>query len=62
MLVDGEHVRTINGDFSGGWGNAIMTAEVYSADETAVHTVQILKNQDSAGSVFHLLGLMTSGR
>lgn len=62
VLVDGEHVRTINGDFSGGWGNAIMTAEVYSADETAVHTVQILKNQDSAGSVFHLLGLMTSGR
>lgn len=62
VLVDGEHVRSINCDFSGGWGNAIMTAEVYASDETAVHTVLIRKKEDSTGNIFHLLGLMTSGR
>lgn len=61
VLVDGEHVQTINADFSGGWGNAIMAAEVYAADETASHTVEIRREAGSEGSVFHLLGLMTSG-
>lgn len=61
MLVDGEHVQTINADFSGGWGNAIMTSEVYASGEEAVHTVEIRREADSEGSVFHLLGLMTSG-
>lgn len=61
VLVDGEHVQTINADFSGGWGNAIMTSEVYASGEEAVHTVEIRREADSAGNIFHLLGLMTSG-
>lgn len=61
VLVDGEHVQTINADFSGGWGNAIMTSEVYASGETAVHRVEIRREADSTGSIFHLLGLMTSG-
>jgi len=60
VLVDGEHVQTINADFSGGWGNAIMTAEVFSSDVTAAHTVEIRREDGSEGNVFHLLGLMTS--
>lgn len=60
VLVDGEYVRTVNGNFAGGWGNAIMTADVYAADETAVHTVQIRRKEDSTGNIFHLLGLMRS--
>lgn len=61
VLVDGEHVQTINADFSGGWGNAIMTSEVYVSGEEAVHRVEIRREADSAGNIFHLLGLMTSG-
>lgn len=61
VLVDGEHVQTINADFSGGWGNAIMTSEVYASGEEAVHKVEIRREAESEGSVFHLLGLMTSG-
>ncbi|MCM1191227.1 MAG: SGNH/GDSL hydrolase family protein [Acetatifactor muris] len=61
VLVDGEHVQTINADFSGGWGNAIMTAEVYASGEEAAHQVEIRRVEDSTGSVFNLLGLMTSG-
>ncbi|MCM1056517.1 MAG: SGNH/GDSL hydrolase family protein [Firmicutes bacterium] len=61
VLVDGEHMQTINADFSGGWGNAIMTAEVYASGEEAVHRVEIRREEGSEGSVFHLLGLMTSG-
>lgn len=60
VLVDGEHVRTINADFSGGWGNAVMAAEVFASGETAEHTVEIRREADSTGSIFHLLGLMTS--
>lgn len=61
VLVDGEHVQTINADFSGGWGNAIMTSEVFASGEEAVHTVEIRREADSTGNIFHLLGLMTSG-
>ncbi|MDE6642123.1 MAG: SGNH/GDSL hydrolase family protein [Acetatifactor sp.] len=61
VLVDGEHVQTINADFSGGWGNAIMTSEVYASGEEAVHRVEIRREADSTGNKFHLLGLMTSG-
>lgn len=61
VLVDGEHVQTINADFSGGWGNAIMTSEVYASGEETVHTVEIRREADSTGNIFHLLGLMTSG-
>lgn len=61
VLVDGEHVQTVNADFSGGWGNAVMASEVYASDEAASHTVEIRREDGSEGSVFHLLGLMTSG-
>lgn len=60
IYVDGEAVRTIDADFSGGWGNAIKGMEVYTSDEAAEHTVTIRKAADSAGDVFDLLGFLTS--
>lgn len=39
--VDGEDVKTINGDFPGGWGSYACSEEVYSSDETAKHTVTV---------------------
>ncbi len=41
VLIDGEVVATLNGDFSGGWGNYTNTAEVYRSDEAALHTVTL---------------------
>lgn len=60
IYVDGEAVRTINADFSGGWGNAIKATEVYTSEEPAEHTVVIRKSSDSTGDVFSLLGFLTS--
>ena len=60
IYVDGEAVRTIDADFSGGWGNAINGTEVYTSDEAAEHTVTIKKAVDSAGDVFDLLGFLVS--
>lgn len=60
IYVDGESKRTINADFSGGWGNAMTADEVYTSDETAEHTIVIKKAPDSKGDVFDLLGIMVS--
>lgn len=60
ILIDGENVRTIDGDFSGGWGNAITGTEVFTSDEAAKHTVKIVRNSESEGEQFKLLGLMVS--
>lgn len=60
IYVDGEAVRTIDADFSGGWGNAINGTEVYTSDEAAEHTITIKKAVDSAGDVFDLLGFLVS--
>lgn len=60
IYVDGEAVRTIDADFSGGWGNAITATEVYTSGETAEHTVVIKKAVDSTGDIFSLLGFLTS--
>lgn len=61
VLIDGEPVRTLNADFSGGWGNAIRATEVYASDEVTEHTVELRRSADSTGDIFHLLGLMTAG-
>lgn len=60
IYIDGESKRTINADFTGGWGNAITAEEVYISDEKAEHTVVIKKAPDSTGDVFDLLGLLAS--
>ena len=60
VYVDGVAVRTIDGNFENGWGTAIETVEIFSADETAIHTVEIKKNPDSEGDLFTLIGLLVS--
>lgn len=60
VLVDGISVRNVDGDFTGGWGNAIKAVEVYDSDEAAVHTVEIRRTENSTGESFHLLGLLAS--
>jgi lysophospholipase L1-like esterase len=42
VVVDGEVVKTINSDFTGGWGNYVEVQEVYTSDTAADHEVQIV--------------------
>lgn len=60
IYVDGEYAGTINADFSGGWGNAIKAAQVYTSDSPAEHVITIKKSPDSTGDLFGLLGLLVS--
>lgn len=60
IIIDGEAVKTIDADFTGGWGNAINAEQVFSSDAAAEHTVTIRKSADSTGEVFDLLGFLVS--
>ena len=60
VLIDGEPVRTIDADFTGGWGNAIKADEVYASDTVGEHTVELRRSENATGDIFHLLGLLTS--
>ena len=60
VLIDGEPVRTIDADFTGGWGNAIKADEVYASDTVGEHTVELRRSENAMGDIFHLLGLLTS--
>lgn len=42
IVVDGETVKTINCDFSGGWGSYVEAEEVISFEETGMHTIEIV--------------------
>lgn len=42
VVVDGQVAKTINSDFTGGWGNYVEAEEVISFPETGKHTVEIV--------------------
>lgn len=41
VYIDGEKVKTISGDFAGGWGNYVEAAEIASYDTASEHVVEI---------------------
>lgn len=59
IYVDGEYKQTLNGDFTGGWGNSIETIEVYHSKENSSHTIEIKRSENSEGGV-SILGLLIS--
>lgn len=60
VYIDGEHVRTLNGNFVNGWGNSMEAEELYTSDEAALHRVEVRKNPDSTGDKFTLIGWLVS--
>lgn len=60
VYVDGTCVRTLDGNFPGGWGTAMETEEIYASDEKALHRVEIRRNPDSTGDLFTVIGLLVS--
>lgn len=60
VYVDGVLVRTLDGNFENGWGSAVESVEVYAADETAPHTLEIRRNPDSTGDIFTLIAVLLS--
>ena len=60
IVIDGVSVTTLNGDFSGGWGNYAETQEVYRGEERMTHTLEIRRSDNSTGGQFSVLGLLIS--
>lgn len=60
IYIDGEYNKTLDADFSGGWGNYAETTEVYSSKEVKTHTIEIRKSDTSTGDFFAVLGLLIS--
>lgn len=60
VYIDGELTRTIDANFKNGWGDAITAKEIYTSNETAVHTITITKSDESTGDIFRLLGFLVS--
>lgn len=60
VYVDGELVKTLDGDFKNGWGSAIESVEVYTSDGPALHTIEIKKNGESTADLFTVLRLLVS--
>lgn len=51
VIVDGENIRTIDTDFSGGWGNYLEAEEIIDFPECGKHTVQIVPHTGQKGVV-----------
>lgn len=61
VYVDGELVKTLDGNFKGGWGNYAEAAEVYVGEGGGMpHTVMIKMADNSSAPGFNLLGLLVS--
>ena len=60
VYVDGEYVGSINTDFSGGWGNYAAAEEIFSADETKEHVVEIKEMEGYEGKSCEILGILIS--
>lgn len=60
IYIDGEHVRTLNGNFVNGWGNSMAEEEIYTSDESAMHRVEVIKSPDSAGDLFTIIAWLVS--
>lgn len=59
VSVDGTEVSTVDGDFTGGWGDYGTDTEVYRSDETAKHTVTVTV-LDGDKQKFEVLGWLVS--
>ena len=60
VYVDGEQLKTLDGNFKDGWGNYAEAAEVY-AGTAGKHKVTLKKAEASTAEGFGLLGLLVSG-
>jgi lysophospholipase L1-like esterase len=60
VYVDGQLTSTLDADFTNGWGDYPESTEVFASGERKTHTLEIRKKEDSAKTVFAILGLLIS--
>lgn len=60
IYVDGERQKTIDSDFSGGWGNYGATDSVAINQTSEHHSVEIKPAEGSESTSMTILGIMMS--
>lgn len=60
VYIDGVLAKSINTDFSGGWGNYAESALIASFAEKGTHTVEIVPQDSENGKMVTISGLMIS--
>lgn len=60
VFVDGSLKGTLNGNFTGGWGNYTESVQIFSGTAKEKHTVEIKKSASSSGSAMSIIGLLVS--
>lgn len=60
IYVDGICKATLDGDFTGGWGDYAETKEIYTSREPSEHRVEIIMHEGSEDKCFTILGFLTA--
>lgn len=60
VYVNDTLVKTVNADFSGGWGNYVEFAEIISFDEVGTHTVKIVPQNPTEAAAFYVSAIAVS--
>lgn len=60
VYIDGVLAKSVNCDFSGGWGNYAESAVIASFAEKGKHTVEIVPQENENGKMVTISGLMIS--
>ncbi|MCL2718091.1 MAG: SGNH/GDSL hydrolase family protein [Lachnospiraceae bacterium] len=62
VFVDGIKVADLSADFSDGWGDYVEAEEIFAAEETAEHIIEIVKTQDSLAQKENNAGQNSTGK
>jgi lysophospholipase L1-like esterase len=60
VYIDGEYLKTINGNSPNGWNNP-QTSVLLNSDKIETHIVRLVPEAGSEEKIFHILGFGTSG-
>jgi hypothetical protein len=60
IYIDGDYRATIDGDYTGGWGNYVEFAEVATFISEGTHTVKIVPQSTDHASVFYVSAIAIS--
>ena len=60
IVIDGEDITDVNGDFPNGWGDYAASTELYRSDKSTEHTVTVTIKGDDTRQRFEILGWLIS--
>ena len=60
IYIDGEYRTTLDGDFSGGWGNYVEFAEIATFISEGKHTIKIVPQSKDGAAAFYVSAVAVS--